>query len=198
LENVILPQKTLKLLLFMQKILIILTLFYCSCQNPATEPTQPVAGINAPGQSAVDRQDGLLNFRSTTLKKGDEIIDLCKVGFETGAPLFPDAQDQFKRTFNIEKGGTYVVIVSAANTRTTYMLRQEGKQVKVLSSNQYPCLSNIANFHMNPAGDGFLYDGGRYTVFNFGVVPTGEGFTGVITWDKYKEYGIEVRKRSDG
>ena len=163
----------------MQKILIILTLFYCSCQNPATEPTQTTAGTNSPVQSAVDRQDGLLNFRSTTLKKGDEIIDLCKVGFETGA--------------------TYVVIVTAGNTRTTYMLRHDGKQVKVLTSNQYPyCLSNIANFHMNPAGDGFEYDGGRYTVFNFGVVPTGEGFTGVITWDKYKEYGIEVRKRSDG
>jgi hypothetical protein len=184
----------------MQKILILLTLFYCSCQNPATEPTPPpTAGINTPEQSAVDRQDGILNFRATTLKKGDEIIDLCKVGFETGAPLFPDAQDQYKRTFNIETGSTYVVIISAGNTRSTYMLRQEGKQVKVLTSNQYPyCLSNIANFHVNPAGDGFLYDGGRYTVFNFGVTPTGESFTGVITWDKNKEYGIEVRKRSDG
>lgn len=195
----ILPQKTRKLLLFMQKILIILTLLYCSCQNPATEPTQPTADSNTSKQSAVDRQDGILNFRTTTLKKGDEIIDLCKVGFETGAPLFPDPQDQYKRTFNIEKGGTYVVIVTAGNTRTTYMLRQADKQVKVLTSNQYPyCLSNIANFHVNPAGDGFQYDGGRYTVFNFDVVPTGEGFTGVITWDKYKEYGIEVRKRSDG
>ena len=183
----------------MQKILIILTLFYCSCQNPANEPTQPLIDTNPPIQSAVDRQDGLLNFRSTTLKKEDEIIDLCKVGFETGAPLFPDAQDQCKRTFNIEKGSTYVVIVTAGNTRTTYMLRQEGQQVKVLTSNQYPyCLSNIANFHLNAAGDSFQYDGGRYTVFNFGVMPTGEGFTGVITWDKYKEYGIAVRKRNDG
>jgi len=125
--------------------------------------------------------------------------NLCKVSFDESTPLFPVPDNPDGRAFDMKgTGGVYVVIVEAANTRSTFMLELRGQDVALLTSYQGPeCLSRKGNFFMSENGTGFYYDGSKYIKYHFDMAKTDTGFRGTLTWDHGKEYGVRVRYKQN-
>ena len=165
-----------------------LLLLGCNGSSPETTDT---TAVSQSGTAAAQRVL-VLSQAPTEAVSSD---DLCTVAFEPST-LYPTENDPNKRYFNLVSGKTYVMVVTAGNSRTSFMLQQHQQAVQLYASTQYPsCLSNIAHFRPNEAGDGFYYDAGKYTTFYFRVVPNGSGFRAEINWDAGKELGMYVRER---
>lgn len=157
----------------------------------AADQESAPSGVTAPAASP----DGLLVMSTATAAEiGSD--DLCKVSFPTSATLFPIADQPDKRYFSISEGKTYAVVLTAGNSRTSFMVQQKNGKLHVLTSAQYPyCLSNAAHFQLQDGGNTFHYDGGKYTTFFFTAVPDGAGFRGELSWNPGMVLGMYCRVR---
>ena len=169
--------------------------------GPAVE-TAPSDQVTPSANNGVATDGGLLKHSNRVPTSGSAAEgNLCKVLFDETMALFPLPDNPNGRFFEMnDTGGVYVVIVTAGNTRSTFMLAPHISDVELLSSIQAPeCLSRHGNFFMRENSAGFFYDGSKYIKYHFDLSKTGKGFRGDLTWDAGKDYGIRVRykKRLD-
>jgi hypothetical protein len=160
---------------------------------PSGEAIPPAA---TPGKSA---DVGLVRLSTRETNRGSAAEgNLCKVSFDETSALFPLENNPDGRSFDMrDSGGVYVVIITASNSKSTFMLEPCGNYVSLLSSEQAPeCLSRKLNFFVNESRDGFLYDGGKYIKYQFTVSKTNQGFKGTLNWDPGKVYGVRVRSKN--
>jgi hypothetical protein len=190
-------------------VLLMISTAFFSCGNDMTEqkrlpanedvveavPAAPAAAALPTANSGVPDNALLKHSLRATTKGSAKDGNLCKALFDDTMPLFPISDNPTGRFFEMnDTGGVYVVIVSAGNTRSTFMLAPHIKDVELLSSVQAPeCLSRKDNFFMNENGAGFLYDGNKYVKYHLDLSKTSKGFNGTLTWDPNRELGVRVR-----
>jgi hypothetical protein len=183
----------------MLKYLFPVALLLLGCNGTSQESGQAtvVAGQEeSSGGGVTAPAGGGLLVMSTATAAEISPDDLCKVPFPNSATLYPVTDQPDKRYFSISEGKTYVVVLTAGNSRTSFMVQQKGDKLHVLTSAQYPyCLSNAAHFQMQDNGNTFHYDGGKYTTFFFTAIPDGTGFRGELSWNPGMVLGIYCRVR---
>lgn len=108
--------------------------------------------------------------------------------------------DDTNRRYFMLGDGLHRVVVQGRNMSSLFFVKKasDGKTAEVFTSDNFPmCLSDRANFTMNPDGNLFNYDNRRgiqYTV----EAQTGDGAIAVfIKFEPGVQYGLTVHRCSD-
>ena len=184
--------------LFAVLVVAVMAFEFISCQSDTGERSVVTEEAIPAGNSFMKdttAPSGILQWSEREALPADSPESWCKVAFDETLPLFPVTDRPEALFFNLVEKGVYVIIVSAGNTRSTFMLDYDGQDgLYLMCSEQAPqCLSGKPGFHMNPENSGFLYDAGRYLKYNLDVAPKEKGFKVTLSHNRGLTMGFRVR-----
>lgn len=90
----------------------------------------------------------------------------CVAHFAENALVNADPNNSKRRYFAMDNQ-PHKVVVDYLHFTASFILQRVGQQVEVFTSDNYPaCLSNKANFFINPDGSSFRYDNKKHISFD--------------------------------
>ncbi len=161
--------------------------FLLSCNETLKQPEG--------GQAATNSGGGGLRFSfSKQLPGAGPSNDWCHLALPDAAVISADPANSNRRLFALSEG-PHRVTVDFGNIVASFVLKKAGNLVEVFNSDNFPeCLSNSANFTMEPDGQTFKYNNQRYVQFEMQLVPLPNGIQIALEMAPGAGYGILVRR----
>lgn len=133
-------------------------------------------------------------FSDQAPETGDE-NGFCRKLLPDAVVVNADPANTNKRLFLMSGGGVYRVTADFGNIVASFALQQNGDNIKVLTSDNYPeCLSNRKYFTIIGGGNSLKYDNQQHIFFEISFEKQNNGTLIVMEYPKDTYYGITVRK----